>query len=271
MMKSMLKPGGVLAICIDHRELFRLGQMLDELFKETNRLAIINWEKSYSPRNDKGHVSTATEYVLVYAKDAEKVSTALLPRTEAMDATYRAPDGDRRLWTSGDLSAGKGKLNQGMVYAIQSPFTGELVYPPAGCCWRLAQRELKTALEGWGVSYRLKRLKDNAKRAELLSVSEAELKPASAIIIDGGIENAREAAEAVLEKGPWPRVYFMKGGKGKPRLKRYLEDVKQGKVPTTWWPEDNYDEPLELRFDLLAPRGIRALADRRKGAGRHRG
>ena len=41
MMKSMLKPGGVLAICIDHRELFRLGQMLDELFKETNRLAII--------------------------------------------------------------------------------------------------------------------------------------------------------------------------------------------------------------------------------------
>jgi adenine-specific DNA-methyltransferase len=28
MMRSMLKPGGVLAICIDYRELFRLGQML---------------------------------------------------------------------------------------------------------------------------------------------------------------------------------------------------------------------------------------------------
>src|SRR5262249_17575679 len=38
MMKSMLKPGGVLAICIDHRELFRLGQMLDELFDQRNRL-----------------------------------------------------------------------------------------------------------------------------------------------------------------------------------------------------------------------------------------
>ena len=47
MMKSMLKPGGVLAICIDHRELFRLGQMLDELFGEANRLAIINWQKIY--------------------------------------------------------------------------------------------------------------------------------------------------------------------------------------------------------------------------------
>ena len=45
MMKAMLKPGGVLAICIDHRELFHLGQMLDEIFGEQNRLAIINWQK----------------------------------------------------------------------------------------------------------------------------------------------------------------------------------------------------------------------------------
>lgn len=43
MMKSMLKPTGVLAVCIDHRELFHLGQMLDELFGDQNRLAIINW------------------------------------------------------------------------------------------------------------------------------------------------------------------------------------------------------------------------------------
>ena len=37
-MKDMLRPGGVLAICIDHREIFRLGSMLDELFEEDNRL-----------------------------------------------------------------------------------------------------------------------------------------------------------------------------------------------------------------------------------------
>ena len=68
LMKSMLKPTGVLAICIDHRELFRLGSMLDELFGESNRIAVINWQKSYAPKNNAGgktHVSTATEYVLV--------------------------------------------------------------------------------------------------------------------------------------------------------------------------------------------------------------
>jgi adenine-specific DNA-methyltransferase len=246
MMKSMLRPGGVLAICIDQRELFHLGQMLDELFEQKNRLAIINWEKSYSPRNDKGHVSAATEYVLVYAKDVDKVTTRLLPRTEDMNASYRSPDGDPRRWTSGDLSAGKGKTNQGMVYAIQSPFTGELIYPPADCCWRLAQRELKSALEGWGVEYRTKRLKDDKKRAELLSVPVDEIKPASALVIQGDIESARRAAQKVHETGPWPRVWFQKGGEGKPRLKRYLDDVKKGKVPLTWWADDDYDEPLEL-------------------------
>jgi adenine-specific DNA-methyltransferase len=91
MMKAMLKPGGVLAICIDNRELFHLGQMLDEIFFEENRLAIINWEKSYAPRSDNRHVSTATEYVLVYAKNEKLAKTGLEPRTDSMDAKWLFP------------------------------------------------------------------------------------------------------------------------------------------------------------------------------------
>jgi adenine-specific DNA-methyltransferase len=56
MMREMLRPSGVLAIHIDHRELFRLGMLLDEVFGETNRLAIINWQKT-TPKNDAKHVS----------------------------------------------------------------------------------------------------------------------------------------------------------------------------------------------------------------------
>jgi len=62
MMRWMLRPSGVLAICIDDRELFHLGQMLDELFGEENRLAIINWQKSYAPRSDNRHVSNASAH-----------------------------------------------------------------------------------------------------------------------------------------------------------------------------------------------------------------
>ncbi|MDE8491780.1 DNA methyltransferase, partial [Klebsiella pneumoniae] len=63
MMKAMLKPSGVVAICIDDNELFHLGMMMDEVFGEENRIAIINWQKT-TPKNAR-HVSTATDYVLV--------------------------------------------------------------------------------------------------------------------------------------------------------------------------------------------------------------
>lgn len=38
MMKEMLKPGGVIAICIHHRELFRLGMLMDEIRSDLARL-----------------------------------------------------------------------------------------------------------------------------------------------------------------------------------------------------------------------------------------
>jgi len=62
-MQAMLKSSGVLAICIDDNELFHLGMMLDEVFGEQNRLAIINWQKAYSPKGGKS-VSKTTDYIL---------------------------------------------------------------------------------------------------------------------------------------------------------------------------------------------------------------
>ena len=82
---------------------------MDEVFREENRIGIINWQKAYSPKSDtggkKGGLSTATEYVLVYAKELEKAKTRLLDRTDEMDARYQtAADGDPHEWKSGDAS-----------------------------------------------------------------------------------------------------------------------------------------------------------------------
>lgn len=129
MMREMLKPGGVIAICIDHRELYRLGMLMDEIFKEENRIGIINWQKAYSPKSDtggkKGGVSTATEYVLVYAKDVDRAKTQLLDRTDEMNARYSNDDGDPEGdWASDNPSGPGAATHRKMVYAIQSPFTG---------------------------------------------------------------------------------------------------------------------------------------------------
>jgi adenine-specific DNA-methyltransferase len=245
-MKDMLKPSGVLAICIDHRELFRLGAMLDELFDEENRLAIINWQKSYAPKSDKTHVSTATEYVLVYAKRESRAHTAALPRTEVANARYKNADGDARLWKGGDAMGPDAKGHQGMVYGVQSPFTGEVFYPTHGNHWRSDKREVKVWLEQWGAKYVERQLDDGEKRAGIIGLPEGEIRKVKALVIVGSSAAAAKAAKMVLKTGPWPRLYFGQKGTGRPQLKNYLEDVKQGFVPMTYWANEDYASHLEM-------------------------
>jgi adenine-specific DNA-methyltransferase len=247
MMKMMLKPSGVLAICIDYRELFRLGQMLDELFGQSNRLGVINWQKSYSPRADNRHMSTATEYVLVYAKDEERAKTTLLPRSEMMDSRYRAPDGDTRVWKAGDASAAGAKTHEGMVFGIQSPFTGEIFYPPRGNHWRDEQNQILHWLKEWGSDYELKDLDDAKQRAGIIGISASEVRSVKGVALKTPKAQAQAQAQRVLEAGPWPRIFFGMKGQGRPQRKNYLEEVKQGKVPMTFWAdEDFYDPPIAM-------------------------
>ncbi|MFC3110885.1 site-specific DNA-methyltransferase [Undibacterium arcticum] len=234
MMREMLKPGGVIAICIDHRELYRLGMLMDEVFKEDNRIAIINWQKSYAPKNNvggKSQVSTATEYVLIYAKNIDRSKTKFLDRTAAMDARYASQDGDPEPWAPGDLTGPGADTHYGQVYAIQSPFTGEMMYPSEGRCWAAEKARIKKMLEGWGSTYVAKSLDDGR---------------APALVIKGSLAEARKRAQEILEKGTWPIGYWRDNGMGAFRLKKYLKDVRRGVVPMTYWASEDYDAPLQI-------------------------
>lgn len=247
MMHSMLKPSGVLAICIDSRELFHLGQMLDEIFEEPNRLAIINWQKSYSPRSGNTHVSTATEYVLVYAKDERAAKTMPEARTASMDERYSNRDADPKVWKPGDLSARGASSHQGKVFAVQSPFTGELYYPTAGRHWAPDPKTMKTWLEGWGVEYRQVDLEDTGKRAELCRLDPSEVRPkVKALMLATPLEEAGRIAQKHLVNDPWPKIFFGVSGTGGPQLKQYLEDVKKGRVPMTYWADQDIEDPEVL-------------------------
>ena len=256
MMREMLKPNGVIAICIDHRELFRLGMLMDEIFKEENRIGIINWQKSYSPKSDAKHVSTATEYVLIYAKDIEKSKTGLEARTQAMDAIYGNPDNDTDggLWnsgkTGGDPTASSGDAKA--AYGIQSPFTGEIHYP-GEAYWRSAKSSMKGWLEGWGSKYEEKVIDDGVvftdKKGKTTFVKALVLKgckfqDGKPVESDPILKAARTAAQAVYKRGQWPKLFFTKKGDGAPRLKVYLKEIKQGKVVMSWWSGEDYDEPF---------------------------
>lgn len=235
MMKEMLKPGGVLAICIDYREFFRLGILLDQIFGEENRIAIINWQKSYAPKNNVGkrtHVSSSTEYVLVYSKASERAKTALLPRGDSTNANYHEPpDGDPEPWSPGDLSGPGAESHAGQVYGVQNPFTGELCYPAEGRCWAAERARMKAMLEAWGCKYDSKDMHDGKRPA---------------LVIKGSLATAKKKAQEILKNGIWPVGYWRDNGMGAFRLKKYLKDVKRGIIPMTYWSDEDYDVPLDL-------------------------
>lgn len=238
--QELLKPGGIIAVCIGSQELFRLGCLMDELFDEDNRLGIINWQTTYSAKNDSSHLSTATEYVLVYANNKAYAQTALLDRTDEMNARYRSPDNDPDAWKSGDLSAKKHPKPED--YGIQSPFTGEIHYPPGSRRWRTRKSEVKRILELWGSRY----VQMDDPKATLPSLvlegttrRNGQLHTTRAIIAA-----ARERAVAIREKGTWPSIYFTSKGDGRPALKVYLKDVQKGRVPLTYWADENYEVPI---------------------------
>jgi adenine-specific DNA-methyltransferase len=258
MMKEMLKPGGVCAICIDHRELFRLGMLLDEIFGENNRVGIINWQKAYSPKSDSRHISTATEYVLIYAKDIERGKTGLEARTQSMNAIYGNPDGDLTgKWNNGksggDPTAASGDAKA--AYGVQSPFTGELYYP-GDAYWRSAKASMKQWLSEWGTEYVEADINDNVIHVDkksgrktavkALVLKGCQFKDGKVVDSEKVLAAARAKAQAVYERGQWPKLIFLKKGDGAPRLKVYLKEVKQGKVPLTFWASEDYDNPFEM-------------------------
>ncbi|OXX23087.1 hypothetical protein B9J88_08735 [Vibrio sp. V05_P4A8T149] len=55
------------------------------------------------------------------------------------------------------------------------------------------------------------------------------------------------------------RIYFGKDGNGAPQLKRYLNEVQQGRVPTTWWSfeevghNDAANKELKALFNAKSP------------------
>ena len=256
MMKEMLKPGGVLAICIDDNELYHLGMMLDEIFGEENRIGIINWQKSYSPKNDSNHISSATEYVLVYANDKECAKTNLLARDEAMNSRYKNPDNDPYCEWQGDNPTAS-RVTPNDRYAIQSPFTGALHYPGAGS-WRNKKKEMKDWLSQWGTDYCEKSINDGRTKALVmkgaplptiaseLNLDENNVVESNEVYNSEFIKRSREKALKIKNEGSWPKLYFLKDGFGRPRIKRYLVDVKNGKVPMTYWADETYDEIFEL-------------------------
>ena len=248
--RKLLSDNGAIFISVDDNEEAALKLLCDTIFGENCFIANISWQRTYSIRNDSKGIPLEVEHILVYSKK-KTWQPSKLPRTEKMDASYKNPDGDRCKWMSGSPIASDAKTHQGMVYAIQHPLTGKLLYPNNTAHWRYSQEQMLEYMNGW-CEYKLEDLHDDEKRAEICGVATSDVKKnVKAIVLAKSFEESYPIAKAVYDSGPWPRFYFTSAGKGGIRRKVYADSVG-GRIATNYWMYDEVGHTDEAKKELKA-------------------
>ena len=250
LLQKLMAEDGVIFISIDDAEYANLKLICDEIFGANCFVSNISWQRTYSTRNDSKGIVNEVEHILVYSKLPDW-QPSKLPRTAEMNAIYKNPDNDVISWASDNPFAPGAISHQGMVYAIQHPFTGKMIYPSANACWRYQQDQMLEIMRGW-CDYELRDLHDDEKRAEVCGTSIDDVrKGVMGIVLSKSLEESAAQATLVYKRGQWPKFYFTKGGKGGIRRKTYLENVG-GKPPTNLWLYTDTGHTDEAKKELLS-------------------
>lgn len=227
--KPLLDSDGTVWVHLDDSEMHRCRVVLDEELGPENFVGTVIWGKADTSRNDAKQFSTDQDYILVYSKTPGWRPNRL-PRSAAQDAIYRSLDGDPRPWLAKPGHAPGAHTHQGMVYAVQSPFTGKHLYPPPGGCWRLGEDRMWATLNEWA-PYKRVLLDDAARRSSICDRPITEMPDVEAMVLDIDVSEAADRARQKQE-GVLPELYFVKDG-SLIQVKGYKPE---GLVPRTLWP-----------------------------------
>ena len=235
--RNMLADDGVIFISIDDNECADLLKICNEIFSESNFVADISWQRTYSMRNDAKGIPAEVEHILVYSKSVNW-QPQKLERTVAMDSKYKNPDHDPKgPWRNIVASAPDSIAHQGMVYAIQNPITGELNYPPQGRHWSLGQEQMLESMCQW-CDYELVDLKDYEARAKVCNVAVEDVrKDVLAIVLKDNLAVSQQKVTEIYKTGPLPEFFFSRNGKGTLSRKAYLQQM-EGRPVTNLWPHE---------------------------------
>ena len=252
LLQRLLSDDGVIFISIDDNEQYNLKAICDEVFGANCFIGNISWQRTYSMRNDSKGIPAEVEHILVYSKCGGWIPNRL-PRTDEMNENYSSIDGDPRPWSSVTISAPGAATHQGMVYAIQHPITGLLMYPPAGRCWSYGQSQMLEFMNEW-TEYELRVIEDYEKRCELCGNTAGVSVETKAIMLSkelsaASLEATERYQQGVRQERPWPWLYFTTNGRGGMRRKQYL-DTSAGKVATNFWPHSEVGHTGEATNEL---------------------
>ncbi|WP_390885185.1 site-specific DNA-methyltransferase [Corynebacterium parakroppenstedtii] len=231
-LKKLLADDGSIWVHLDDMEVHRMRLLLDEVFGAENFGTQVVWEKSYSARNDSKGIPAVTDFILVYGNEGFKPNK--LARTPQMNAPYSNPDGDPRGdWRNDNISAPGAATHLGMVYGIQHPITGEMMYPPTDCHWRYGRDKMREVFSGWGDYIDGPITGDETKRQqEIVGTKVSVSGQVPPLIVRDFGETSIEYAWKRYHAGNWPAYYLTRGGFGGFGRKTWLADMN-GRIATS--------------------------------------
>lgn len=256
LVRDLLAPAGSVWVHLDDVEQHRMRVLLDEVFGPAAFEGHVVWQKADSPRGDAKGFSVDQDHILVYARDAGRWVPNRLERTAEHDAIYKSPDGDETPWFDDNPTAPGAKTHQGMVYAIQSPFTGRLLYPSKGRCWFAEQSRILSALSEWA-PYEARDIDDGTERAAVCGVPVEQVRPGvKALMLTLSVDESRSRARKRMEQGQWPEVIFRSGGESGIGRKRYKPTT--GIPPRTLWlhADVGHNRAAKAEVKALFPGGV---------------
>ncbi len=150
--RNLLSEDGSLWITIDDNEAHYLKVLCDEVFGRKNFLNTVCWEKVYTLKNTAKHFSEMHDFVLVYAKNIERVFFQPLPRGEKQNQSFTNRDSDPRgPWLDSAVHA-RNFYSKGS-YTVTSP-SGKQFSPPPGRYWTVSEENFHALDAGnriwWG-------------------------------------------------------------------------------------------------------------------------
>lgn len=245
LLQKLLSNDGAIFISIDDNEVYSLKAICDEIFGANCFVARITWQNNYSLRNDAKGIPYETDNILVYSKQPNW-SPKRLARTDEMNARYVNYDNDALPYKVTPIHAPGAGTHKSMVYAIQHPLSGELMYPPKGRHWKDGQDKLLTALCQWA-PYELRVIEDIATRESICGDKVPDDVPA--IMLSCKLSEAKAIAKKRYNMMPWPTYFFLAKGYGSIQAKTYL-DPDKGKVVSTLWRYEDVGTNVEATNEL---------------------
>jgi len=144
LLKELLRDDGTLFISIDEFEVANLRLLLNEVFDSSNDMGCLVWKRRSSSAMSGTPLSIDHEYILVFAKDKNKISLYGLGKGIE---NYPYKD-EKGFYASTDLTVGMDKnARPGQYYRITNPKTGKVYEPNPERVWRFYPKTMNKVIE----------------------------------------------------------------------------------------------------------------------------